>query len=570
MLIGACLEVLGIGIIPVFIGIIAFPENLQNNNYLNKYFEIGMIDQKHLLIYSSIVLMAFFLIKNMYFVFNYYLNARIIKNRQIALSQRLFNAYIHASYSYFLDKNSSEMMRNIQAETNIIGEKVISPILNILMRSTILFGILVLLTMKEPLITLLGIGALGVSGILISVFFNKGIIKYNQREQQGRKKLIKLIRESIGCIKEIKILNREKFFSDRFANISNTVALSMRYRYYISKIGHPSMETAAISVLLAITIFLAFNDYSIEYIVTTLTLFAVGLTRIKQSLAEIVNNYMELKYNHISVQPVYADLIYLENKKINNKSIPLLFSTDRPSKNILNIKNVSFKYPFSEKEVLSNIHLSIEQGSSVGIIGTTGSGKTTLVDLILGLISPIKGEIVIDFNPQFNNQAEWRSKIGYIPQSIYLIDDTIKNNVALGIPHGEINIDKVNEALSSAMLTEYVDQLPEGINTKIGERGIKISGGQKQRIGIARVLYNNPALLVMDEATSALDTLTEKRIQSTIERLKGRMTIITIAHRISTVKNYDKLVYLENGQVKYIGNYDELIRISPEFREMAI
>jgi ATP-binding cassette subfamily C protein len=304
-----------------------------------------------------------------------------------------------------------------------------------------------------------------------------------------------------------------------------------------------------------------------------LALFALSIRRLLPAVNNIVSQYSSLRYNAYSVNPIYEDLINLEkyqnlkqdddNDKDNNKSKKSFL------KEKIAIKNLDFKYQKHQDLILRDISFSITQGQAIALVGSTGSGKTTLADLILGLLKPSSGKIEVDDKDIYTNISAWQKNIGYIPQFIYLSDDSIKNNIAFGLEEDEIDDDKLKKAIEVSQLTEFIGQLPEKENTKIGERGIRLSGGQRQRIGIARALYDNPEVLVMDEATSSLDNITEKFIIEAIEKLKKNRTIIIIAHRLSTVKNCDQLYILKQGQIIEQGTYNELIVKNKEFKDMS-
>ena len=270
-----------------------------------------------------------------------------------------------------------------------------------------------------------------------------------------------------------------------------------------------------------------------------------------------------------AITKVIADYKILRprgNKK--KKTAPVVQEEDRFSES-LSIKNISYSYPDQDEPVLNNISLTINPGDSVAFVGSTGSGKTTLINILLGLLVPQEGKVEVDGKNLFDNLDWWRRQIGYIPQHIFLTDDTVRANIALGIDNGKIDDEKISSAVKAAQLEEYIESLDEGLNTMVGERGVKISGGQRQRIGLARALYHNPSILLMDEATSALDNKTESLLMDALEELHGERTLIMIAHRLSTVKSCDKLFFLKQGVVSARGTFDEVANASEDFREMA-
>lgn len=304
-------------------------------------------------------------------------------------------------------------------------------------------------------------------------------------------------------------------------------------------------------------------------IIPILTLFAMATVRLMPSIQQLATLYTRLRYNIVSLDPIYNDLKELETasrkfvqeRKLNK---PLPLNTE------IEIRNVGYRYPDSDVQALRNISITIPKGKAVAFVGASGAGKTTMVDLILGLLSPEQGAVYVDGKDIRKNISGWQKNVGYIPQSIYLADETLRSNIAFGIPVDDIDDYKVMKAVRLAQLENLLDQLPEGLETIIGENGTRLSGGQRQRVGIARALYHDPEVLVMDEATSALDNITERQITKAIESLKGERTLIMIAHRLTTVKNCDTLYFMEGGRIVEVGSYEDLVHSNIHFKEMAL
>jgi ATP-binding cassette, subfamily B, bacterial PglK len=361
-------------------------------------------------------------------------------------------------------------------------------------------------------------------------------------------------------------MNRQNWFVVKFQKSMKLLSKTEIFRETISQSVRPIMESIAVIGMLFIVLFLLQQGHSIGILASILALFALAIQRLLPAINSIVGEYNKLRYHVYSVKPVYEDIINFrkyskENKKENIEKTTL--------KDKIELKNISYTYPESKEEVLKNISLSIPKEKAVGFVGATGSGKTTLIDLILGLLEPTKGNILVDGKDIRNNLKAWHKNIGYIPQFIYLSDDTIANNIAFGLTEKEIDQEKLKEAIEASQLDEFVKRLPNGLDTFIGERGIRLSGGQRQRVGIARALYNNPEILVMDEATSSLDNITEKFVIQAIENLKKERTVIIIAHRLTTVKNCDKLYLIKDGRIIDEGTYEELLKNNGDFKLMA-
>jgi len=342
------------------------------------------------------------------------------------------------------------------------------------------------------------------------------------------------------------------------------MATAARYKRISTAVVRPFMETITLIVILLITVMLISQGRDKEVIIPLLALFSTSALRLLPLIKEILKNYTTLRFALYSVNPVYDDLKLLKNISCKNNPDEVL-----SFENEVKVKNIFYKYPTTEEYVINNVSLEIPKGSVIGLVGATGAGKTTLVDILLGLLTPEKGVIEVDNVNIFDNIKAWQKNLGYIPQDIFLCDNTFRGNIAFGERKKNIDDERLWQAIKDAQLEEFVKTLPKGVNTVIGERGVRLSGGQRQRVGIARALYHNPEILVMDEATAALDNTTESYIIKELEYLKGKRTIIMIAHRLSTVKNCDKLFYIKDGVITKTGNYNDLLEMEPEFKKMA-
>jgi ATP-binding cassette, subfamily B, bacterial PglK len=341
------------------------------------------------------------------------------------------------------------------------------------------------------------------------------------------------------------------------------------YIRYIKQIPRPVVETSAVVGMMLISGLLVLQGRPMGTIIPVLALFGMATVRLMPSVQQLSTMYTDLKYNLVSVKPLYDDLKELE--VFGNLARSERRSNTRVEfKNTIEAQNISYAYPGSSEQALEGISFTIEKGEAVAFVGESGAGKTTVVDVILGLLKPDSGTVLVDRQDIHKNVSAWQKNIGYIPQFIYLADETLKNNIAFGLPEAEIDDHKVMRAIELAQLDSLLETLPEGLDTVIGENGTRLSGGQRQRVGIARALYHNPDVLVMDEATSALDNVTEKEITKALERLKGERTIIMIAHRLTTVENCDVLYMMRDGRITDSGTYNDLVESNKEFRKMAL
>lgn len=570
MLVAAVLEVAGIGMIPVFVAIVADPEQVMSVEWLQPIFEqLDIATSQDLLLWGSIALVTIFIIKSLYIIAFNYFEARFIYHRRYTISSRLMSSYMQAPYTFHLQKNTAELLRNITQEINVLINIVVTNMLKMGREGVVAIAILIFLFTVEPLITLLVITLSGVGAGTFILLNKKKMKEYGEEEQVRRAEMIKAVNQGLGGIKDARVLNREDEFINKFRVEAYESTRLMAYIKFIQQIPRPVVETTAVLGMLLIAVLLVWQDRPMSAIIPILTLFAMATVRLMPSVQQIVSMYTNLRYNMVTLDPIYNDL-----KELEGYNAELV--RDRKSKNHLElkdkieIKNVSYTYPESKEPALKNIFITIPKGKAVAFVGASGAGKTTMVDLILGLLDPNEGSIFVDDNDIQKSMSAWQRNIGYIPQSIYLADETLRRNIAFGLPEKDIDEEKVRQAVKLAQLEPMVNQLPEGLETIVGEHGTRLSGGQRQRVGIARALYSDPQVLVMDEATSALDNITEKQITKAIESLKGERTLIMIAHRLTTVQNCDTLYFMEEGEILQQGTYRDLVDSNVRFRKMAL
>ncbi|MGD8426839.1 MAG: ABC transporter ATP-binding protein [Balneolaceae bacterium] len=570
MLVAACLEVVGIGMIPAFVAIVADPDRVMAVERLQPVFNyLGIISAKDLLIWGSLALVSVFVIKSLYIIAFNYFESRFVFNRRYALTHRLMGVYMHAPYTFHLKRNTAELFRNVNTEIHVFINSVFTSLFKISREAVMAMAILIFLFVVEPLITLLVISLSGFGAGLFILLNKKKMKEYGEIEQGLRMETVKVIYEGLGGIKDARVLNREGEFIERYRIKARESTRLMTYIRFIQQIPRPVVETTAVVGMLMVSVLLVWQNRAMSDIIPILTLFAMATVRLMPSVQQIVAMYTTLRYNIVSIDPIYNDLKELEKENIN-------FIKDRENKKPLElgkeieIRNLSYQYPESTEQALQHVSIIIPKGQAVAFVGSSGAGKTTLVDVILGLLEPDEGEIMVDGTNIKGNISAWQRNIGYIPQSIYLADETLRSNIAFGLPEAKIDDEKVIRAVKLAQLETLVNRLPEGLDTLIGENGTRLSGGQRQRVGIARALYHDPKVLIMDEATSSLDNITEKQITNAIHSLKGERTLIIIAHRLTTVKNCDKLYFMEEGKIIQEGRYSDLVESNIKFREMAL
>ncbi len=569
MFIGAGLEVIGIGTIPLLIGAAANPARVMSHPTGRLLLETaGWTTSEKIVIYGSLSLIVLFLLKNAYLVFNNYVQLRVIANREVALSQRLFSAYMHAPYEFHLQRNSAELMRNVNAEVRNVSTSVLEPIAALIMNLIMSIGLIAVLLFADAMLTLSAVCVLGVIGGGTIWRLQKKLRIYGKEAQLHRKRFVQAIQEGLGSLKEACLSQREKFFISDLTYRARRNAIAQRYQKMVATSANQFLEAIAVTTLLALAILLVVTGRSLESVLPILVLFAAALVRLKATLAKMASAASMLSFSLVAVHPIYDDITRLERltpiRRDPRKANRLRF------RSAIELRDVSYCYPGTSTEVLKEINLRIERGASVGFVGSTGAGKTTIVDVILGLLPPTRGEVLVDGTNIQEDLRGWWGNIGYVPQTIYLTDDTIRHNIALGEDDSRIDNARLDQAVFAAQLEEFVTSLPKGLDSTVGERGIRISGGQRQRIGLARALYLTPNVLVLDEGTSALDNETERAVISAIRKLQGDCTILMIAHRLSTVRDCDRLFFLRSGMLHGAGTYDSLLAGDSHFRELVV
>ena len=557
MTISALLEIIGIGIVPIFVAALLDYELL--NQYLSKFnFEfldlVKELNQKQLLFYMTIFIICLFILKNLFIlIVNYlvnYFNYEVNCNN----SEKLFKKYLYNSYSFHLNRNSSTLIKNIVSEINTSSIYLMSVVF--LIREILIFSLTCfLLLINSPFhfiyISLILLFFL----IIIYLILRKKITKSGEEFYKSREKLFFTIQQSLGFIKEIILLNKKKIFYDIYKKHLYSTEYQNVFLNTINKIPRVSFELLAVFLILAIVYY--FFENSKNQLLPMLSLYGIALIRLIPSYASMSTSIMNLRFFKISFDEITKEISSMnyENDTKNYYTNSHQFNY-KNNKNI-NIKDLSFRYDKST-DVLRNINLNFKTGEAIGIIGESGSGKTTLGDLLMGLYEPTKGSLTYDGVEISKYKNQWKNIIGYVSQDVFLLDTTIRNNIAVEFDSNKINENDLNNAINLSNCKEFIDKLSEGLDTNVGERGVKLSGGQKQRIGIARALYKNPSIILFDEATSSLDEKNEKKIIKSIQNLKGDKTMICISHKLSNLEQMDKIILIEDKTLKQIGKPEEI------------
>lgn len=570
MLTGAFLEVLGLAAVPAFVSAVIDREAMRNLPFIGDWLAdvSAGLTANELVLSGAGVLLAIFAVKNGFLAFNYWLQIRYVTNRRMEIAGRLMRAYMAAPYSFFLTRNTSELLRNVDNEVITICYNVMSTLLELCTKMIILIAVLAFLMVVEPWITLAWIVFLGsIAAIGVRSISGK-LRRYGLIQQSNRADFNQSLYQAFGGIKEIRTMGRERYFTNRVMGTVANIAMVNRFKMFVQKVITPASEMAAMTGLLLLAAALVLMGRESESILVTLSLFIVGLVRLREASSAMIHQFADLRYSLVSVEPIYHDLNLLKTPSIA-EDVDGHVTRIRPRRTI-ELRDVYHRYEGKQDYALANISLTIPVGSAVGLVGSTGAGKSTMVDILLGLLDPERGALAVDGDKlQGDAVRRWRDNVGYVPQAIYLLDDTIRRNIALGIEDDDIDEEQLERAIEMAQLREYVEKLPAGLETMIGEGGVRISGGERQRIGIARALYGDPAVIILDEATSALDNVTERAVMLAVEAIRETRTVIMIAHRLTTVKNCDRLYYLKDGRIDAAGSYDELRRSHADFENMA-
>jgi ATP-binding cassette, subfamily B, bacterial PglK len=566
VILGSFLEILGIGAIIPFIVMLSQPEAFHENPFLKQLYLIIQTDSPQILLTWTICgIIAIYLIKNLYLFGVVFYQSKLLYNQIIKMASRLYKSYLYSPYSFHLKQNSTKLLRNIEmTEDVVLG--VMHPIAVCFSEGVVGFFIFLLLVWVNPQAALIITFTLFILLGSFFLIFRKKLRQVGEQNKNLQAKAFKLVLHGLGSIKEVKILGREPYFHESYVHNQERFIHSARSYERVAQSHRLFIESSTIFIILGtLTIFLTSRNDFHETLVS-FSLFLVAAVRMMPSANRVGGALSMLQFNSPKLHEIYDQLVQDENLPKASETCskePLSFNE------IIELNQVSFQYETGEKPAVKDISFNIPKNHTVGFVGSSGAGKTTLIDLIIGVMKPNTGEVRIDGSNIHDNLSAWHRQIGYIPQSIYLADDTIKSNIAFGIPENKIDEEKVWSALSLAQLKDFVQNLPDGLDTIIGEHGTRLSGGQRQRIGNARAVYHEPEILIMDEATAALDNETERAFMDGIESLRNKKTILLIAHRLSTVKNCDKVFFLKEGQLIAQGKFDELMQEDPGFKKMA-
>jgi ATP-binding cassette, subfamily B, bacterial PglK len=567
MLVVATLEVVGVASIMPFMAVVSNPEVLRTNAYLAwAYDAFGFHTQEAFLFWLGLGVFALLIFSLAAKALSFWVQVRFSNMRNHSIGCRLMEGYLGQPYEWFLNRHTSEFATNVLQEVNQVVNGALFPAIQMFAHGLVAFFLLALLIAVDPALALSISIVLSLAYGLIFFSVRNYLTRIGIRRRDANYARFHVANEAFGGIKDVKLSGLEAAFMGRFRGPSAEMARRTASARAVAQLPSFAMQALVFGGMIVMVLYLMASKGGFQEALPVLALYAFAGYRLMPSLQEIYRQVSVLRFAQPALDALHSDMRNLSRSGVRESGGARsgLFKQ-------LEIRGIRFTYPGAAKPALDGISLTIAAQSTVGLVGTTGSGKTTLVDVVLGLLPPECGELVVDgdtITPR--NLRKWQRSIGYVPQQIYLTDNTVTANIAFGIPPSEVDQAAVERAAKIADIHDFVVQeLPKGYETPVGERGVRLSGGQRQRIGIARALYHDPDILILDEATSALDNLTEHAVMQAVHQLGHRKTIVLIAHRLSTVRLCDQIHMLERGKLVASGSYDELVAGNPAFRAMA-
>jgi len=567
ILIMALLDAIGVASIMPFMAVLTNPDLINTNRLLDLIYKtLGTNSQGDFLLILGIFVFLLLLLSLGFKAITTFYQLRFNLMLEYSIGSRLVERYLHQPYVWFLTRNSSDLGRNVLSEVSTVIDKAMIPLTTLVAQGAVACALLLLLLLVDPFLAL-SVGAVLASmyGLIFKVM-SKTLNRLGRDSLAANTKRFVAVSEAFSAAKEVKIGSLESAYIKRFDEPAELYAKHQSASLAIVSLPRFALEAIAFGGMMLIVLYLMLQGASFTDVLPVISLYAFAGYRLVPAAQQIYGAISQLRIMGPVIDALYTEMTVLKiSSVINASSNPIILNQS------IALNNIHYTYPNADHPALDAISITIPAQRVIGLVGSTGCGKTTTVDLILGLLEPQQGTLCVD--GEVVNRAnirEWQKSIGYVPQQIYLSDDTVASNIAFGIDESDINQDAVARAAKIANLHDFViNDLPNGYETRVGERGVRLSGGQRQRIGIARALYHNPQVLILDEATSALDNLTEFAVMEAINKLRHDITIILIAHRLSTVRECDQIYLMEKGKVIAQGSYDQLSASSKVFQEMT-
>lgn len=562
------LELIGIASIIPFMSLVGDMSILQAGGWLSKMYDYSGVASPESFIFILGLLVLFSLtISSLTSIYTTYKLSLFASSTGTEIADRLYKHYMYQNWIFHTSNTSATLTKQIANETQRVTSFILMPLMQINSRIVFSIALSTAIFFYNPYIAIVGILIFSSSYYILFKTVRKRLHNNGKIISETTSERYKLMNEGFGGIKEILLLGKQDFFVDDFHLTGQKFAKAQGLNIVLAQAPRYLMELVAFGSLIALVLFLfKFYEGNLSEILPILSVYALASFKLLPAFQQMYAYIAQIRGNVAAFEAIKNDLY--NSKCLKHHKI--IDSSELVVKNNIKLSGIYFKYPQKEKHSLENIVLNIPVGSVVGIVGSSGSGKSTMIDLLLGLLIPEKGKILVD-DMEINdeNKRQWQDKIGFVSQSIFLSQGSIAENIAFGLPFEKIDLEQIKKVLEMSHLTEMVNELPNGIYTKIGERGVQLSGGQKQRIGIARALYHDAEVLIFDEATSALDGITERIIMDEIKKFIGKKTIIMIAHRLKTIEQSNIVFILENGKIVDSGNYEELISKNQHFKKLA-
>ncbi len=565
-LFAAFAQVIGVAIIFPFINVAMNPQVINENKWLDAFYKRGTFaDSNSFIVFLGTVVFVTIIVSSLAPAAVSWAQTRFLLKKEHAISLRLLAVYLSRPYQYFLGKNTSELGKNVLSEVGGLTMGMLTALFELLIQGTLLVVLISMLLFVDVLVTVGAMLLLGGGYALLSFLIKTKLQKSGKERLTANAARFRYATEALSGIKTTRVMGIELYFLNNYADNSLTYARLQIFANLAGTLPRYFLEAIAFGGIVLFFVLRLAAGGSISELIPLVSLYAFSAYRMMPALYRLYYAATQLHYYQAVLDKIHIDMLDInadEESSSDNNHLPF--------ERAIRLQNIDFRYADAQTDVINGLDINIPKNASVGFVGATGSGKTTLVDIILGLLLPQKGRMLIDDTPiTEKNVRAWRRKIGYVPQEIYLSDDSVRKNIAFGVPDDEIDDDRVREATSIAALDDFIQTLPEKYDTVIGERGVRLSGGQRQRIGLARALYRNPEILVLDEATNSLDGATEETVLSAVRSASKARTVIVIAHRLNTLKDCDVIYIMENGRFAANGTYDELLHGNKTFMRMA-
>ena len=566
ILVMALLDVLGVASIMPFMAVLANAQLIETNPILaSLYVTFSFSNEQDFLFFLGVTVLVALVVSLAFRALTTYAQLRFALMREYSIGRRLIEGYLHQPYAWFLNRHSMDLGKTILSEVSQVIHGAVMPMITMVAQGVVVLALLALMLAVDPKLALIVGGAFGSIYGLIYYLMSGYLSRIGGERVRANEARFAAVGEAFGGIKEVKMGGLENAYVRRFSQPAETFAKHQTSASAVAQVPRFIIEAVAFGGMLMMVLYLVSGGV-LAAALPIISFYAFAAYRLMPALQQIYASFTTLRFASAALGALHTDLVSLVPvASPEARSTPLALTRS------ISLNGITFCYPKAEKAVLKGFSITIPARSTIGLVGATGSGKTTVVDLILGFLEPSEGALQVDgVSIDVGNRRRCQRAIGYVPQQIYIADDTVAANIAFGLESTQIDQGAVERAARIANLHDFVtNELPQGYATTMGERGVRFSGGQRQRIGIARALYHNPQVLILDEATSALDNLTEQAVMEAVHNLGSEITVILIAHRLTTVRDCDQIYLLRNGQIVSVGSYEELAKYNEDFRAMA-